>query len=212
MPKNKSNFSELIASIISIHPELEGEIIDIADRVGTKRKVIDAFCSSKSSEWETPQPIFDKLDAEFHFTLDPCSTEKNHKCPKYFTKKDNGLVKEWGNHTVFVNPPYGREIPKWVKKSYEEALRGALVVMLIPSRTDTLWWHKYIMKGEIRFIKGRIGFINRTLPSYVEGGKFKVSKALFPSAIVIFGRGKRQVSSYQFKSVHDIQYVQKKLV
>jgi hypothetical protein len=112
---------------------------------------------------------------------------------------------------VFVNPPYGNAIPKWVKKSYDESLRGALVVMLVPSRTETRYWHEYCMKGEIRFIKGRIGFINRTLLNFKENEKLKITAAPFPSAIVIFGSGKRSVSSYGFKAKNDGYYVQQKL-
>ena len=203
-----SVYSKALETIISLHPELAGEL---SEYTGYKSRIGKVMFSSDSAEWETPQPFFDKLDSEFHFTLDPCATDKNHKCLKYFTKKDNGLEKSWGNHRVFVNPPYGNVIPKWVKKCHEESLRGALVVMLIPARTDTRWFHDYCMRGEIRFIKGRLGFINRTLPSYKEDGKFTISKAPFPSAIVIFGSGKRTVSSYGLKAQNDMKFVQQKL-
>jgi len=138
--------------------------------------------SSKSDEWETPQDLFDRLDAEFHFTLDPCATLENTKCEKYYTRKDNGLLQDWANHTVFVNPPYGRKIGKWVKKSFCEALdHGIIVVMLIPARTDTRYWHKYVMKAnEIRFIKGRLYFGDGT------------KRAPFPSTVVIFDPFTRQ--------------------
>lgn len=145
--------------------------------------------SSKSDEWETPQGLFDRLDAEFHFTLDPCATPDNAKCEKYFTREDDGLSQDWLNHRIFVNPPYGREISKWVKKSYEEGYlyAKAIVVMLIPARTDTKYWHDWVMQAsEIRFIKGRLKFVNRTLPSYNDDGNFKVSPSPFPSAVVIF--------------------------
>lgn len=142
--------------------------------------------TSKSSEWETPDKIFTDLNQEFNFTLDPCCTENNAKCIKYFTENENGLLQDWSEDTVFMNPPYGREIGMWIKKAYSESLKGATVVCLIPSRTDTSWWHEFCMRGEIRFIKGRLKFINRTLPSYNENGEFKVSPAPFPSAVVIF--------------------------
>jgi len=201
-----------VAALTAAHPELsKDELAQLIAHVGPKSRIGTVMFSSDSNEWETPKPLFDKLDTEFHFTLDPCATDKNHLCVKYFTKADDGLSKPWGNHRVFVNPPYGNAIPKWVKKSYEESLRGALVVMLVPARTETRYWHEYCMKGEIRFIKGRIGFINRTLPSYKENGKFKISAAPFPSAIVIFGSGKRSVSSYGFKAKNDGYYVQQKL-
>ncbi|HHT98456.1 MAG TPA: adenine methyltransferase [Acholeplasma sp.] len=143
--------------------------------------------SSKSDEWETPQDLFNSLNDEFHFTLDPCSTHENHKCDKYYTQEDDGLSKDWAGETVFCNPPYGRSIGKWVEKCYKESLKGSTVVMLIPSRTDTKWFHKYIYnKAEIRFLKGRLKFINRALPSWNEQGNYKLSPAPFPSMIVIF--------------------------
>ena len=147
--------------------------------------------SSKSDEWETPQDLFNSLNDEFHFTLDPCSTHENHKCDKYYTQEDDGLSKDWAGETVFCNPPYGRSIGKWVEKCYKESLKGSTVVMLIPSRTDTKWFHKYIYnKAEIRFLKGRLKFINRALPSWNEQGNYKLSPAPFPSMVVVF-KGKK---------------------
>jgi len=148
----------------------------------------DLMFSSKSDEWETPQDFFDKLDKEFRFTLDPCATHENAKCKKYYTKKENGLYQSWAGETVFMNPPYGREVGKWVKKAYYSSLKpNTIVVCLIPSRTDTRWFHDYCLKGEIRFIKGRLKFQNRLLPSWREDGTHKVNPAPFPSMIVIFG-------------------------
>ena len=147
------------------------------------------MASSKSDEWETPQDLFDKLNAEFHFTLDPCCREYNHKCDKYFTQEDDGLHKSWLGEVVFCNPPYGKSIGKWVEKCYNEYKEnGTTIVMLIPSRTDTSWFHKYIWHEatEIRFVEGRLRFINRTFPSWREDGNFKVSPAPFPSMIVIY--------------------------
>lgn len=115
--------------------------------------------SSNSSEWATPQSFFDELDKEFNFTLDPCCTSRNKKCTKYYTKSDNGLTQDWSGETVFCNPPYGREITEWVKKCHEESMRGTTVVMLIPARTDTAYFHDYIYKKhEIRFIRGSLHF------------------------------------------------------
>ena len=130
--------------------------------------------SSKTPEWTTPQALFDELDNEFGFTLDPCATHLNHKCEKYYTKEDDGLSKDWSGETVFCNPPYGRELIDWVKKCYSEAGKGATVVMLIPARTDTSYFHDYIYgEHEIRFIRGRLRF-----------GDSK-QNALFPSMIVV---------------------------
>lgn len=132
--------------------------------------------SSKSNEWTTPQHLFDELNQEFNFTLDPCATEENAKCSKHFTIEDDGLSKDWSNDVVFMNPPYGREIKKCIKKAYEESLNGATVVCLIPARTDTMYWHDFIFDkaDDIRFLKGRLKFGN---------GK---NSAPFPSAIVVY--------------------------
>jgi site-specific DNA-methyltransferase (adenine-specific) len=136
--------------------------------------ITSGMMSSKTPEWATPQSFFDELNREFYFTLDPCSTHENAKCERHYTKEDDGLSQNWGGEKVFCNPPYGRELPKWVKKCYEES-RHADVVMLIPARTDTRWFHDYIYgKAEIRFVKGRLKF-----------GNSKQS-APFPSMVVIY--------------------------
>jgi len=143
--------------------------------------------SSKSDEWETPLEFYNKLNKRFKFTLDPCATHENHKCEKYYTIEDDGLSKSWCDETVFVNPPYG-DIAKWVKKAYYESTQnGATVVMLIPSRTDTKYWHDYIMSSAsaIYFIKGRLKFKNKVIADYT--GKTDVSPAPFPSVVVVFG-------------------------
>tara|TARA_R100001594_G_scaffold64444_2_gene98732 strand:- start:2450 stop:2893 length:444 start_codon:yes stop_codon:yes gene_type:complete len=133
--------------------------------------------SSKTNEWSTPQWLFDELNYKYSFTLDPCCTKENAKCGKYYTKEDNGLIKDWSGEIVFMNPPYGDEIPKWVQKAYEESLNGAFVVCLIPARTDTSYWHDYIFPyAEVEFLRGRLKF---------GGGE---NSAPFPSAIAIFGK------------------------
>ena len=135
----------------------------------------DVMFSSKTDQWSTPQEFFDKLNEEFQFTLDPCADAQNHKCEKFYAKEQDGLVQSWSGERVFCNPPYGRELPKWVKKCYDESKKGALVVMLIPARTDTSYFHDYIYgKAEIRFIRGRLKF-----------GDSKQS-APFPSMVVVF--------------------------
>ena len=143
--------------------------------------------SSKSNEWETPPEFFDKLNKRFKFTLDPCSTHANHKCAKHYTIEENGLSKSWADETVFVNPPYA-DVGAWVKKAYEESTQNnAMVVMLIPSRTDTKYWHDYIMQSAsaIYFVKGRLKFYNKVIADYT--GKSDISPAPFPSAVVVFG-------------------------
>ena len=130
--------------------------------------------SSGSNEWSTPQWLFAKLHRTFHFTLDPCSTHANAKCRRHFTKADDGLAQDWGRHVVFMNPPYGRQIGLWMRKAFESATAGATVVCLVPARTDTAWWHTYAIRGEVRFLRGRLKF-----------GESE-SAAPFPSAIVTF--------------------------
>ena len=138
--------------------------------------------SSKSNDWETPQHFYDKLNKEFGpFTLDPCATEKSTKVSEhYFTPSDDGLFQDWDGQTVFMNPPYGREIKAWIKKAYSESLKpDTKVVCLIPARTDTKYWHKFCMKAsEIYFVKGRLHFENK--------GAEQTNAAPFPSAVVIF--------------------------
>lgn len=160
------------------------------------------MASSKSDEWETPQELYDKLNAEFHFTLDPASQPYNAKCNKSYTVLEDGLSMDWSGNTVFCNPPYGRSIGKWVKKCWDESAKhGVTVVMLIPSRTDTGWFHRYILgkASEIRFIEGRLKFINRTFPSWRDDGNFKVSPAPFPSMVVVYrvDNHETKISSYR---------------
>lgn len=132
--------------------------------------------SSVTDEWYTPIDFYNELNKEFNFNLDPCATDINHKCAKYFTKEDNGLLQSWGGYNVFCNPPYGRVINAWVEKAYNESKKdNTLIVMLLPARTDTKWFHNFIYhKAEIRFIKGRLKF-----------GGCKNS-APFPSMLVIY--------------------------
>lgn len=133
---------------------------------------IAPMLSSKSNEWATPQELFDELNQEFRFTLDPCATHENAKCEKYYTVTEDGLSKDWTGETVFCNPPYGRQIGKWVAKAYNTK---TTTVMLIPARTDTSYFHDYIYgRAEIRFIRGRLKF--------GDGKK----DAPFPSMIVVF--------------------------
>lgn len=132
--------------------------------------------TSNTAEWSTPQDLFDRLNDEFHFTLDPCSTDENAKCEKHYTKDQDGLKQSWAGETVYCNPPYGREIGAWCRKCYEHFMGGGTAVMLIPARTDTSWFHDWIYgKAEIRFIRGRLRFSNSK------------SYAPFPSMIVIYG-------------------------
>ena len=137
-----------------------------------------AMVSSKTNEWATQQLLFEDLDKEFSFTLDPCSTHENHKCDKYFTIEDNGLEQDWSNDVVFMNPPYGGHTGDWIKKALDESKKGAVVVCLIVSSTDRSYWHDYVFPyaSQIRFIRGRLKFGNAK------------STAPFASALVIFSQ------------------------
>jgi len=144
-------------------------------------KLTKAMFSRESDEWETPQDLYDSLNLEFKFSLDAAATQENRKCLHYIPRESDSLTAPWfdivGTKPIWLNPPYSK-IRQFMEKAYREAERGCTVVCLIPSRTDTRWWHDYVMKAqEIRLIKGRLKF----------GGS--TNSAPFPSAIVIF-RGK----------------------
>lgn len=130
--------------------------------------------SSQKHDWTTPKDFFDKLNAEFGFTLDAAASDHNALCARYFTEQDNGLAKDWTG-TVWCNPPYGRQIGAWIRKAHAESLKGATVVMLIPARVDTAAWHDVIFpNAEVRFVRGRLKFGAAT------------ENAPFPCAVVIF--------------------------
>ncbi len=131
--------------------------------------------TSNTDLWSTPRDFFDDYNAIYHFDVDVCATAENALCAKFYSPEDNGLSKEW-HGVCWMNPPYGREIGKWMKKAYESSLHGATVVCLVPARTDTAWWHEYAMKGVITFVRGRLKF----------GGS--KNSAPFPSAVVVFQR------------------------
>jgi site-specific DNA-methyltransferase (adenine-specific) len=131
--------------------------------------------ASRTDEWPTPAQFFAELDREFGFTLDPCATSRNAKCARFFSKADDGLVQDWGTQTVFCNPPYGRGVGAWTRKCYEAALAGATVVLLIPGRTDTRYFHDWIYgKAELRFVRGRLKVGDGT------------QAAPFPSLVAVF--------------------------
>lgn len=133
----------------------------------------DVMFSSKTDLWETPQTFFDELNQEFGFTLDACAVPDNAKCERYYTPEQDGLSQPWDG-VVWCNPPYGREVGKWVRRGLIASENGAIVVMLLPARTDAKWFHDYIYgKAEIRFVRGRLKF----------GGG---NSAPFPSMVVVF--------------------------
>ena len=133
--------------------------------------------SSEKTDWETPQRFFDAINAEFGFTLDSCATDGNAKVNQWITPEMDSLKYPWVG-VVWMNPPYGYGIGKWIRKAYEESRRGAVVVGLIPAKTETSWWHEYVMKAEeIRLIRGRLRFSGSQI------------SAPFPSAVVVWRPG-----------------------
>lgn len=139
----------------------------------------EVLFSSRTEEWGTPQWLFEKVNAVFNFQLDVCATPENAKCKRFYTIEDNGLLKPWAK-TNWMNPPYGRNIAKWMKKASMESSRGNTTVCLVPARTDTAWWHDYIENNPlvfVIFIRGRLKY---------EGAK---NNAPFPSAICFFWGG-----------------------
>jgi site-specific DNA-methyltransferase (adenine-specific) len=143
---------------------------------------LKSLFSSNSNEWATPQDFFNLINKEFSFELDTASTKENAKCKKFFTEKDNGLLKEWKAKSVWCNPPYGKATGHWIKKAYEETQKGNAdqVVVLIPSRTDTKYFSTYgALADELRFVKGRLKFGEAT------------SAAPFPSVLFIFRKNRK---------------------
>lgn len=143
----------------------------------------DLMFSSKTDMWETPHDFFDKVDDEFHFTLDVCATPENAKCEKFYTEQDDGLSKPWTG-VVWCNPPYGKGISRWILAANAARAAGNTVVMLLPARTDTRWFHDLVLgKAEIRFVRGRLKF----------GGSN--NSAPFPSMVAVFRNGVPSVFS-----------------
>jgi len=139
------------------------------------RGTLEVMGSSRSDNWPTDPAVFRNLELRFGpFDLDPCASHENAKCPRYFTRADDGLAQEWTGR-VFVNPPYGRQLALWMQKAHEAAQTTAeVVVCLVPARVDTAWWHEWATRGEVEFLRGRLKF-----------GALKNS-APFPSALVVF--------------------------
>ena len=134
----------------------------------------DLMFSSNTDQWATPQEFFDRLNRVFRFETDVCALPENAKCARFFSPEMDGLKQDWQG-VCWMNPPYGREIGKWVEKAFRSAKEnGATVVCLLPARVDTRWWHDFCAHGEFLFVKGRLKF-----------GTAKNS-APFLSAVVVF--------------------------
>ena len=138
-----------------------------------------ALFTSDTNEWGTPRHLFDLIHGEFGFDLDVCANAENAKCERFYSKEQNGLALPWAPSRCWMNPPYGREIGRWVARAKIEAVAGALVVGLVPARTDAAWWHENVMRGatEVRLIAGRLCFGRSLTP------------APFPSAVVVWRPG-----------------------
>lgn len=141
------------------------------------RNGLSVHFSSDRNDWSTPDDLFAELDDIFHFDLDACATNANAKCDRFYTPEQDCLRLPWTG-TVWMNPPYGREIGAFMRKAFHESHKGATVVCLVPSRTDTAWWHDYAKQGQVIFLRGRLRFGGAT------------TSAPFPSAIVIFWGGR----------------------
>ena len=146
--------------------------------------------SSDDSTWETPPALFNKLNAQFGpFTLDPCATPETAKCAKFYTRKENGLAQSWSGERVFINPPYGRDIIYWMRKCSQEYLKAEIICALIPARTDTRWFQRYVLPfvSMILFVAGRVNFVGST------------SGSPFPSLIVIYDKSQKEFDSGSFE-------------
>lgn len=132
--------------------------------------------TSGKTDWETPQYFFDQINNLFGpFDIDVCASKDNAKCPIYFSIDDDALTIPWQGNRCFCNPPYGSQLSKWVRKAYAESLSGACVVMVLPARTDTSWFHRYCSKSQCFFIKGRLSFSNSS------------GRSPFPTMVCVFG-------------------------
>lgn len=157
----------------------------------------EALFSSKKMDYCTPQDLFDELNEEFNFVLDAAATDKSAKCKHYYTPETDGLSKSWfieNGGAVFCNPPYGRSTGKWVEKAHEEAQKGMPIVLLIPARTDTSYFHDYIYgQAEIRFLRGRVKFTDEE-GNPCRDQKGKAMGAPFPSMVVVFNPLKKEAA------------------
>jgi phage N-6-adenine-methyltransferase len=143
-----------------------------------KDNSIKAMFSSATDMWATPQSFFDRYDRLYSFELDVCAVAENAKCKRFFSPEDDGLAQNWTG-SCWMNPPYGRQIGHWMKKAATESKKNdALIVCLVPARTDTAWWHDWVIPhaSTVEFVRGRIKF----------GGH--MNSAPFPSAVVIYGK------------------------
>jgi site-specific DNA-methyltransferase (adenine-specific) len=139
------------------------------------RSAFHTLSSSERQDWPTGRDFFASLHAEFEFTVDAAASPENACLPRYWTEGDEGLMQSWEGERVYMNPPYGRQLPRWVEKAWTEAPVAEVIVALIPARTDTAYWHEYIFgQAEVRFLRGRLTFDGAT------------NVAPFPSAVIVW--------------------------
>jgi len=156
--------------------------------------VDDAMFSSSSREWGTPDWLFDRYNAIYHYTIDVCATAQNTKVAKFFSESVDGLAQGWEGERCWMNPPYGHEIEAWVHKAWEERNKYTLISMLLPARTDTKWWHAFVGSlegGRFEFLRSRVKFV---LPN----GEFAPSGAPFPSVVVTFRSGMTELQDIRW--------------
>jgi phage N-6-adenine-methyltransferase len=146
----------------------------MSDQQPEAARITAGMFTNRTDEWGTPKALFNTLNERYKFTLDPCASHENAKCERYITAEQDGLKANWGGSRVFVNPPYSQSA-LWLKKCYEEHLAGTFVVVLIPCRTDTRYFHDYAMKASTVFlIKGRLKYNDAR------------QSAPFPSCLLVF--------------------------
>jgi site-specific DNA-methyltransferase (adenine-specific) len=138
-----------------VMPWADREVLSLPNSLPRRRNA--ARWHGENGDWETPSEVYEPLDAEFHFTLDPCAYPTTAKCARFFTVEDDGLRQSWAGERVFMNPPYGKGMADWTAKA---ATSGALVVGLLPAQVDSLWWHRDVLAAgaEVRYIRGRVRF------------------------------------------------------
>ena len=160
---NAKNTEDIAQKVKKV--SLEGENMPVFDN----RKLFDKEKVEKSlnsTVWGTPPEVFDPINNEFRFTIDVCAIAENSKCKRFFSPEENGLKQDWSNEVCWCNPPYGNEVPKWCKKALSESKRGATTVLLIPCKTNTNWWHELVIPfSEVRFLRGRVKFIQNGIQS-----------------------------------------------
>jgi phage N-6-adenine-methyltransferase len=154
------------------------------DGNGLSSSGLRAMGLARADDWETPPEVFDPLNREFGFTLDVAASPHNAKCERYLTHEQDGLISDWGQDVCWCNPPYGPVIGRWIRKAWLASKYGATVVMLLPARTDTGWWHDYAQRGDVRFLRGRVRFLRKG--ERIGDTSNGSATSPFPSAVVVF--------------------------